>query len=393
MSDTAASFDDATFLGGRESAIGEVRGLIRGVLGSTAIGLGAIAAVGAAIGITTVGGVWLVGVALSGAPHLQARASAGPAKLALVDAAAFPKSSFEAQWARTTAVMSVPVSRLAAPSADRRVTRAGRGVPAPMAVSHPHLEVKHEVEQLLAPPNVDKLMPWATSPQLRSGVLPATPRLIERIAPVPLPRPKPVRPKITQAPVEKPATQVAIVTPPQAPPVEKRTVSREAPAKAPVLPGPDSRTALYDITGHTVYLPNGARLEAHSGLGDRIDNPRYIRVKMRGPTPPNVYDLTLRERLFHGVRAIRLTPVDESRMFGRDGMLAHSYMLGPSGQSNGCVSFRRYDRFLRAFLNGEVDRMLVVRSLDEAPPHLAGLARAHGYRYAANDLTADPAMW
>ena len=114
----------------------------------------------------------------------------------------------------------------------------------------------------------------------------------------------------------------------------------------------DSRTAIYDITARTVYLPNGKRLEAHSGLGSRLDDARFVRTKMQGPTPPNVYNLTLRERLFHGVRAIRLTPVDDGKMFGRDGMLAHTYMLGPSGQSNGCVSFRNYDAFLSAFLKG-----------------------------------------
>jgi len=41
-------------------------------------------------------------------------------------------------------------------------------------------------------------------------------------------------------------------------------------------------------------------------------------------------------------RAIRLTPSDSSKMYGRDGILAHSYLLGPNGQSNGCVSFSDY---------------------------------------------------
>jgi len=125
----------------------------------------------------------------------------------------------------------------------------------------------------------------------------------------------------------------------------------------------DSRTAIYDIAARTVYLPNGHRLEAHSGLGRHLDDPRYVNTKGQGPTPPNVYNLTLRERLFHGVRAIRLLPVDDGKMFGRDGMLAHSYMLGPSGQSNGCVSFRHYLAFLKAFLRGEVDRLVVVEHL------------------------------
>jgi hypothetical protein len=123
------------------------------------------------------------------------------------------------------------------------------------------------------------------------------------------------------------------------------------------------RTAIYDIAARTVYLPNGTRLEAHSGLGSLLDNPRYVRTKMQGPTPPNVYNLTLREELFHGVRAIRLVPVRDEKMFGRDGILAHSYMLGPSGQSNGCVSFRNYPAFLNAFLKGEVDRLIVVDRL------------------------------
>jgi hypothetical protein len=135
-------------------------------------------------------------------------------------------------------------------------------------------------------------------------------------------------------------------------------------------------TAVYVIAEHTVYLPNGQRLEAHSGLGHRTDDPQYVNVKNRGPTPPNVYDLTLRKSLFHGVRAIRLNPVDENRMYGRDGMLAHSYMLrGTKGQSNGCVVFRDYPAFLKAFLNGEVDRLVVVQRLEDAPePRSLGTA-------------------
>src|SRR6516164_7090607 len=123
------------------------------------------------------------------------------------------------------------------------------------------------------------------------------------------------------------------------------------------------RTAIYDITARIVYLPNGRRLEAHSGLGAYMDNPRHINLRMRGATPPNVYNLTLRERLFHGVRAIRLNPVDESTMYGRAGILAHSYMLGANGQSNGCVSFSNYPEFLSAYLRGEVTRLAVVESL------------------------------
>jgi hypothetical protein len=98
-----------------------------------------------------------------------------------------------------------------------------------------------------------------------------------------------------------------------------------------------------------------------------MDDPSHINAKDRGPTPPNVYDLTLREQLFHGVRALRLNPVDESKMYGRDGILAHTYMLGPNGQSNGCVSCSNYSAFLTAYLNGDVTRLVIVDHLANAP--------------------------
>jgi hypothetical protein len=125
----------------------------------------------------------------------------------------------------------------------------------------------------------------------------------------------------------------------------------------------DGHTAIYDIAAHTVYLPNGEKLEAHSGFGSNLDDPRYVSEKDQGPTPPNVYDLALREEPFHGVRAIRLLPIGDGNMFGRDGMLAHTYMLGPNGQSNGCVSLKDYPRFLDAFMSGEINRLVVVEHL------------------------------
>jgi hypothetical protein len=127
--------------------------------------------------------------------------------------------------------------------------------------------------------------------------------------------------------------------------------------------GYDRYTAVYDISARTVYLPDGTRLEAHSGLGDRLDDPRYVSERMRGPTPPNVYELEPREASFHGVQALRLIPVGDNTLYGRAGLLAHSYMLGPNGDSNGCVSFRDYDAFLRAYQNGQVKKLVVVTRL------------------------------
>jgi Tlde1 domain len=125
----------------------------------------------------------------------------------------------------------------------------------------------------------------------------------------------------------------------------------------------DRWTAVYDISAHTVYLPDGTRLEAHSGLGGALDDPRYVAERMRGPTPPGTYDLQPREELFHGVQALRLIPV-AGEQYGRAGLLAHTYMLGQNGDSFGCVSFRDYKAFLRAYESGEVRRLTVVARLN-----------------------------
>ena len=123
-------------------------------------------------------------------------------------------------------------------------------------------------------------------------------------------------------------------------------------------------TAVYDIAAHIVYMPNGERLEAHSGLGDMLDDPDKVHEKNRGPTPPNVYDLVLRDQLFHGVQALRLIPVGSGDVYGRDGFLAHSYMLGPQGFSNGCVVFKNYNKFLGGYFRGEVKRLIVVAHMN-----------------------------
>jgi hypothetical protein len=210
--------------------------------------------------------------------------------------------------------------------------------------------------------------PPQPGPLIELPQLPPAPAQVVRE--VPLPQPRPV-----------PAPVLAAAPPPAS---ELRTPRSQASNGAFALPGVDSRTAVYDISARSVYLPGGRKLEAHSGLGDKIDDPRYVAVKNRGPTPPNVYDLSLRERPFHGVQAIRLTPVDEGKMFGRDGILAHSYMLGPNGQSNGCVSFNDYRVFLQAFLRGEFDRLVVVARLPKSTSPALMSRRQGRDRYAAN---------
>ena len=130
--------------------------------------------------------------------------------------------------------------------------------------------------------------------------------------------------------------------------------------------GYDGVTAVYDIKAHAVYLPSGVVLEAHSGMGSMRDDLDHVNVPMTGATPPAEYELKPRERIFHGVAALRMTPVEGSDIYGRSGLLVHSYMLGTNGDSNGCVSIKDYDRFLKAYNDGEVNRLVVIPSLSGA---------------------------
>jgi hypothetical protein len=274
--------------------------------------------------------------------------------------------TFEIKWARAMALASTP-NGIAAIGPQPSLADIGAESPTPaLQLPPPEIAVAAmaatEVPEL---PAAAVAMPAPDAPPSPPAAAPADG--------IPLPRPYPGKREIARLP-------------PAAPPAsaEKRAPVQEAHNRSLALPDLDSRTAVYDIAAHTVYLPNGERLEAHSGLGDKLDDPRYVRVKNRGPTPPNVYALALREQLFHGVEAIRLKPVDDGKMFGRDGMLAHTYMLGPNGQSNGCVSFRNYSRFLHAFKRGEVDRLVVVARLGNMSWRTAARS-AQPRRYADND--------
>ena len=213
---------------------------------------------------------------------------------------------------------------------------------------------------------------------------------------------------VVPLPERRPNYQPPVAAKPQPEPAQQQPAQRRAPQQAPAvastrpsepgqdadrgiggffqklfkggssakLPEPGRGIAVYDITAQTVYLPGDGKLEAHSGLGHMQDDPRYVHMKNRGPTPPNVYNLRMREALFHGAEAIRLLPADGRKKFNRDGLLAHPYMYiggGDRSQSNGCIVFKNYDRFLAAFKRGKIKKMIVVKSLDELPTYMAAL--------------------
>ncbi|MDR3474764.1 MAG: DUF2778 domain-containing protein [Devosia sp.] len=142
-------------------------------------------------------------------------------------------------------------------------------------------------------------------------------------------------------------------------------------ASTPII-GRNDGVAVYDISAATVYMPDGARLEAHSGLGSMVDNPHYVDRRNIGPTPPGTYNLQALDNLFFGVEALRMVPTNGVNTFGRDGFLTHTYLLrGRPGQSNGCVVFPNYARFLDAYKRGHVKRLVVVASLKASPMQVA----------------------
>ena len=388
MTDATATLYNVTSFDGRVFPLGDYRRVIRGVV----VGVGAAAAVFALVTSITVAATWIVSATLSSKPA-AGMAPIGPWTLTLAKydlplvgtadvsgsaqvstgPADAPDGTFEAKWARAAA--SAPAGVVV------RVPRP----PGEPAKTHPSKVPQATPEIASELTRVAKPSPAAAPVFPATGTLPLAPKLITRLAnSLPLPRPHPAKHEI-RFPVDQAAPQVAAATPPAASISEKSAAPQQAQTKSLPLPDLGSRTAVYDISARTVYLPNGQKLEAHSGLGGKLDNPRYVDVRMRGPTPPNVYDLTLRAQPFHGVRAIRLNPVDDDKMFGRAGMLAHTYMLGPNGQSNGCVSFKDYQKFLNAYLRGEIDRLVVVPNLGTSPSRVARALRVHVSQYDSNN--------
>ena len=214
------------------------------------------------------------------------------------------------------------------------------------------------------PPVAPSLAALPAAPAVNAVAPASGPRLAGA---VPLPRPAP-RTVLPEAAPNRSVGQVRLASLSDTPlPAAYAPADSKDPTTKDSNPlaGDLTHTAIYDIRAHMVYLPSGERLEAHSGLGDFMDDVRAVNLKKLGPTPPNVYELKLRESLFHGVQAIRLVPVAGSKMYGRDGMLAHPFMLGENGESNGCVSFKDYPAFLKAYQRGDVTRMVVVEQLDE----------------------------
>jgi hypothetical protein len=375
----AATFPGVTAYNGRGFALGDHR---RAIAGTLALGASSVIAVAAIGGAATVMAAWLIAGTLGrnvelrssaplalqvGLPRPLTRLTDGGEVFAVRFAALGAPLAAEPRQAAALAPAAAPAVTIASPAVPlprKRLVERTERIPLPPPRPLDRMDVvKAAVARSAA--KTDIVRPSVTADSARVPPKPAEPEpeitgsIVARHDPAPVPPPAPAIP-MAPAPAMPSSAAPAVA--------DRRAGPRLAYADPKSLLTPDSHTAIYDIVAHTVYLPDGERLEAHSGLGRFLDDPHFTTQKARGPTPPNVYHLTLRGELFHGVRAIRLTPEDDRKMFGRDGILAHTYMLGPSGQSFGCVSFRNYPEFLNAFLRGEIDRLVVVPHL-QAPPY------------------------
>jgi hypothetical protein len=143
-------------------------------------------------------------------------------------------------------------------------------------------------------------------------------------------------------------------------------------------PGKGTKVAIYDVSNATVYLPDGTKLRAHSGIGRMRDNPRYEHVTMKGPTPAGIYRLSMREKRFYGVEAIRMTSIDGRDPKNRTGLLTHTNLLRGQKGSHGCVAFQNYQPFLKAFKRGRITMLVVVPELPSSRTRLAALYRKAG---------------
>ena len=274
----------------------------------------------------------------------------------------------EAAVTLASAVPPAPLMRLASLEAPSSTSLPAESAPAPAPESAASAESDAAPVPIPVPP-----LPRARPAEVVRAALAASAPSRPAVSPA---HPESFAPG---APPPRPRTALAYA----APELESRS---DAPndffsnllgrSEAARLPGRASGIAVYDIASATVRLPSGEKLEAHSGLGHRQDNPAYVREKNRGPTPPNIYDLRMREARFHGAEAIRLLPRDQRKVFNRDGLLAHPYMYvggGDRSQSNGCVVFKNYGRFLRAFKAGEITKLVVVSSMAELPTYMSAL--------------------
>ena len=126
--------------------------------------------------------------------------------------------------------------------------------------------------------------------------------------------------------------------------------------------GYDRYTAVYDISARVVYLPDGTSSKPIRAWG----TPSTIRATKRARSRPDAapsLPVGAPRRLVPRRSGPAPQPDRGRRSLRPAGLLAHPFMLGPNGDSNGCVSFRDYEAFLKAYENGQINKLAVVTRL------------------------------
>ena len=236
---------------------------------------------------------------------------------------------------------------LSGPAYVPRFEVATNATSAARALSAP-IEVKSEISP---PARIDASCQTRARARTAVAAIPLPPkRPTQQVNSVPLPRPYPVEREIALSTIRKTGAQVAL---------ESQRSYRHGPPRS-ALPRCKRRTTGQLSRPAETVAPQFTTLPRTRSICPTARSSRRIRGSMTrwmirassmsgcaGPHRRMSTISRLREELFHGVQAIRLNPVDDDKMFGRAGMLAHTYMLGPNGQSNGCVSFKDYRKFLQ----------------------------------------------
>jgi hypothetical protein len=351
----------------------------------------------ASVAFTPVGGKfghnWYERLAGPGAGHDVAGAGFKPRADAPAKSASAERT--KAKKTRVTKALEVPLPEPAPERFAGTVTPLDPNAPVLLAYADPSPSAAGGVLDAMAAAE-----PGLAGADDEAAALPIEDGLLPDDVPLPESRPKLAKPKAEEPVAEKPAEPEQAEKPAKKPgravaaakPEIDGTVADMIPGSStprgtgtklafakPDKPAEDSNgggmlgglfgnkpragggVAVYDISAARVYMPDGSVLEAHSGIGKMADNPRYVHVKMNGPTPPHTYVLRMREKRFHGVEAIRMIPIDGKNKHGRDGFLTHSYLLRSRlPQSHGCVAFKDYPKFLAAFKAGKVKTLVVV---------------------------------
>ena len=295
MTSATATFPSVILCDRRVFAFGNfARVIVHGVISATA----ATAVTCATLALVLAAAGWIVGLAISANPHLHASA--------LIESQRFaPSDRFAGVWRARVAGALRPVAianpRRPVRRDPSRATMVARWNPfAPQTVApgrfvpfaRRHLAATTPGQARHRPAQVAEL---GIDTPPRPAVAAASPkhmadqeaRLLTLAPRIRLPLPRPAdAPRLASKPEAARSAEVkaaplvtaSIAAPPASITGRRRPPSQDGDAAIPRLES-DKRTAIYDIEAHTVYLPNGKRLEAHSGLGHRLDDPRYVKAR------------------------------------------------------------------------------------------------------------------